>query len=117
MAFTYTITHKEKYSLLTLKGRIIESNHADEMLADIQHHLYEARVNYVLMLNDVESLQRSGLSVLIKLLAITRMHGGNVVLTALPVNLQQTEDGKNLRLLFQISDNEYIAAACLNNAA
>lgn len=117
MAFTYTITHKAAYSVLSIKGRIIEGNLADEMIADINHHLYDQHVYYVLMLNDVESVQNSGLSVLIKLLAIIRSLGGNIVLTTLPESITSSDDGNKLKMLFQVYENEFLAAASLLQVA
>ena len=78
MIFTHTISNKEDYFLIQLKGDLIEKSLADPLLEDLDKQLNQGNLKFVIDFSQLNYLNSNGLGVLIKLLTKTRNKGGEL---------------------------------------
>jgi anti-sigma B factor antagonist len=78
MIFTHTISNKEDYFLIQLKGDLIEKSLADPLLEDLDKQLNQGNLKFVIDFSQLNYLNSNGLGVLIKLLTKIRNKGGEL---------------------------------------
>jgi anti-sigma B factor antagonist len=78
MIFTHTISNKEGYFLIQLKGDLIEKSLADPLLEDLDKQLNQGNLKFVIDFSQLNYLNSNGLGVLIKLLTKIRNKGGEL---------------------------------------
>jgi len=85
--FTYTITQKKDYFIVSIKGRIMNDESITILLADVVIAL-EQNSNVILDLEKLDYLNSSGLNCLITILTKSRIKGGETIITNIqePIN-------------------------------
>jgi anti-sigma B factor antagonist len=78
MIFTHTISNKEGYFLIQLKGDLIEKSLADPLLEDLDKQLNQGNLKFVIDFSQLNYLNSNGLGILIKLLTKIRNKGGEL---------------------------------------
>jgi anti-sigma B factor antagonist len=78
MIFTHTISNKEDYFLIQLKGDLIEKSLADPLLEDLDKQLNQGNLKFVIDFSQLNYLNSNGLGILIKLLTKIRNKGGEL---------------------------------------
>ncbi|MEO8148036.1 MAG: STAS domain-containing protein [Bacteroidia bacterium] len=113
MDFKHTITDKQDYTLIALKGSLIETHQADELMHEIEDLLLLEKNKFVIDLNALEFINQTGIEILYKLLAIARKNGGELTLYNLSEELKKKPEGKKIQEVLTVSENEFLAAALL----
>ena len=113
MDFKYTVTDKTEYTLLAISGSLIETHQADELMQQVEELLLQEKNKFVIDLSKLEFVNQTGVSILIRILALARKNGGEVSVYNLSEELKITQEGKKIQAVFSVSENEFIAAALL----
>ncbi len=115
MEFGYKIQDKSKYTLVSLKGNLIEKNQASELMDDISNMTEKDGSNFVINLADFKYMNSTGLNVLLGILSKARKSGGEAVICAVPEKIKTLLIITKLVNVFSVVDNEDLAAAAFNN--
>jgi anti-sigma B factor antagonist len=115
MDFEYKITDKESYSLISLKGNLIEKNQANELMDDINHISEKDGSNFIINLSDFKYMNSTGLNVLLGILAKARKSGGEAVICTVPEKIKTLLVITKLINVFSVVDSEELAVKALNN--
>jgi anti-sigma B factor antagonist len=115
MEFEYNIQEKEKYTLVTLKGNLIEKNQANDLMDEITTVSEKDSSNFVINLSDFKYMNSTGLNVLLGILSKARKTGGEAVICAVPEKVKALLEITKLSNVFSVVDNEELAAKAFNN--
>ena len=115
MEFGYNITDKSKYTLVSLKGNLIEKNQANDLMEDISTMTEKDGSNFVIDLADFKYMNSTGLNVLLGILSKARKSGGEAVICAVPEKIKTLLVITKLVNVFSVVDNEDLAAAAFQN--
>lgn len=115
MEFAYKITEKNNYSLISLKGNLMEKNQANELMDDINHLAEKDGSNFVISLEDFKYMNSTGLNVLLGILSKARKSGGEAVICAVPEKIKSLLVITKLVNVFSVVDSEELAAKALSN--
>ncbi len=114
MDFGYDIQDKEKYTLVHLKGNLIEKNQANDLLEEINQHLDKEASNFVIDLADFKYMNSTGLNVLLSILSKARKSGGEAVICSVPEKIKSLLVITKLINVFSVVDTEEVAAQNFN---
>lgn len=81
MAFSYQLNKNEKYTLLSMEGRLVDKSEAVEISVEIDELLNEGVHHFIIDLSDLEYMNSTGLNILINLMNKTRNEGGEAIIT------------------------------------
>jgi len=115
MEFGYNIEDKTKYTLVSLKGNLIEKNQANNLLDEISTMAEKDGSNFVIDLEDFKYMNSTGLNVLLGILSKARKSGGEAVICSVPEKIKTLLVITKLVNVFSVVDNESMAAAAFNN--
>ena len=115
MDFGYNIVEKEKYTLVTLRGNLIEKNQANELMDEITVVSEKDASNFVINLSDFKYMNSTGLNVLLGILSKARKTGGEAVICAAPEKIKSLLTITKLINVFSVVDDEALAAKAFNN--
>jgi anti-sigma B factor antagonist len=115
MEFAYQITEKNNYSLISLKGNLMEKNQANDLMDDINHLSEKDGSNFVISLEDFKYMNSTGLNVLLGILSKARKSGGEAVICAVPEKIKSLLVITKLVNVFSVVDSEELAAKALSN--
>jgi anti-sigma B factor antagonist len=115
MEFEYQITEKEKYTLVKLKGNLIEKNQANALMEEIEGIAETENSKFVISLGDFKYMNSTGLNVLLGILSKARKSGGEAVICAVPEKIKNLLVITKLVNVFQVVDDEILAEQALNN--
>lgn len=115
MEFTYKITEKSNYSLISLKGNLMEKNQANDLMEDINQLAEKDGINFVISLEDFKYMNSTGLNVLLGILSKARKSGGEAVICAVPEKIKSLLVITKLVNVFSVVDSEELAAKALIN--
>jgi anti-anti-sigma factor len=89
MSFSFDIKIEDSILLISLKGNLMNKEQAQPMVDDIEHHGIEGVNKIIISLADMEYMNSTGLSVLIKVFTQARSKGGEVIITNIPEKINQ----------------------------
>ena len=114
MEFGYSITEKEKYTLINLKGNLMEKNQAGDLLEEVNRFASDSR-NFIIDLSEFKYMNSTGLNVLLNILSSARKSGGEAVICCVPEKIKTLLVITKLVNVFSVTDNEQLAAKALKN--
>jgi len=82
MEFEYTVTDKQVYTLISLKGNLIERNQANELMEEVDTLAEKDGTRFVISLAEFKYMNSTGLNVLLGILSKARKSGGEAVICA-----------------------------------
>ncbi len=106
MNFSFKITDKKKYCLISLAGSLIEKNQAVEMMDEINAQLAHDVIYFVFDLRDLMFMNSSGINVLINILTKARKAGGDMVILNISQKMISVFSILKLSEVFTIVENE-----------
>jgi len=115
MEFEYQITEKDKYTLVKLKGNLIEKNQANSLMEEIDGIAEKENSRFVISLDDFRYMNSTGLNVLLGILSKARKSGGEAVICSVPDKIRNLLVITKLVNVFQVVDNETLAEQALSN--
>jgi len=84
MSFTYQRTISDEICIYEFKGRILEKEECDELMADFDQQLEQGITNFIVSLNEMDYMNSSGLSILINILTKSRNNYGELMVCCIP---------------------------------
>jgi anti-sigma B factor antagonist len=105
MLFIHSITSNKDYSLIKLKGDLIEKSLAEPLIEELEKQLQSGNLKYVLDFSELNYLNSNGLGVLIKILTKIRNKGGELACFALNEKIKKLLLITKLNQLFIINEN------------
>lgn len=111
MEFEYKIQEKESYSLISLKGNLMEKNQANELMDEVNLLSEKEGSNFVIDLSDFKYMNSTGLNVMLGILAKARKSGGEAVICAVPEKIKSLLVITKLINVFSVLDSEEQATA------
>lgn len=115
MEFAYKLTEKDSYTLLRLKGNLIEKNQANDLMDDLSNKSEKENSNFVIDLADFKYMNSTGLNVLLSILSKARKNGGEAVICAVPEKIKSLLVITKLVNVFSVVEDENEAAQTFNN--
>jgi anti-sigma B factor antagonist len=106
MEFGYTITDKGKYTLVSLKGNLIEKNQANELVDDINEISEKETSNFIISLEEFQYMNSTGLNVMLGILSKARKSGGEAVICNVPEKIKTLLVITKLINVFSVVENE-----------
>ena len=106
MEFGYKITDKGKYTLVNLKGNLIEKNQANELVDDINEISEKEASNFIISLEEFQYMNSTGLNVLLGILSKARKSGGEAVICNVPEKIKTLLVITKLINVFSVVENE-----------
>lgn len=104
MIFTHTITNKESYFLIQLKGDLIEKSLAESLLNELDKYLNQDALKFIIDFSELNYLNSNGLGVLIKILTKIRNKGGELAGFALNDKIKKLLLITKLNQLFIVNE-------------
>ena len=106
MNFSFEITDRKKYCVISLAGSLIEKNQAAEMMDEI-NTLLAHDVNYfVLDLEDLMFMNSNGITILLGVLTKARKAGGDLVILNIPEKMISVFSFLKLSEVFTVVEHE-----------
>lgn len=113
MEFEYTVTDKQVYTLISLKGNLIERNQANELMEEVDTLAEKDGTRFVISLAEFKYMNSTGLNVLLGILSKARKSGGEAVICAVPEKIRSLLVITKLVNVFTVVDDESAAVAAL----
>jgi len=79
MAFSYEISRKDDFSVLTMSGKLVDKVEAIEISVEIDEELEEGNNRFIIDLSELEYMNSTGLNIIINLMNKARNEGGEAV--------------------------------------
>ncbi|HIA06476.1 MAG TPA: anti-sigma factor antagonist [Flavobacteriales bacterium] len=112
--FEYHIESKEAYTLINLSGILIAPNQSGELIEEFEETIAEGTLNVIVDLSGIETMNSTGLSVLISILTKARNAGGEAVLANLPEKVNELMVITKLYTVFTVAESIEAAEELLN---
>lgn len=110
--FELRVSDKEGAKVFHLKGRLMDQQQADQLMASLDEHLRsDEKVNVVLDMGELLYMNSTGLNIMISVLTRTRKAGGQVLLAAMSQGVRQLFVVTKLDTVFPILDSVELALA------
>lgn len=114
MEFKYSIDKKKKHVLVKFSGNLIAANQTTGLLEDIDDHIIDKFIYYIIDLTELDHMNSNGLNILINILTKSRNAGGETVITGLSEKINKLIVITKLNTVFSIADNEEEAVGMFN---
>ncbi|HIA11481.1 MAG TPA: anti-sigma factor antagonist [Flavobacteriales bacterium] len=114
MEFNYTLDKKKKHTVVKLIGNLIAENQTTELLNDIDEHIVDSFIYFVVDLSELDHMNSNGLNILINILTKSRNAGGETVITGLSEKISKLIVITKLNTVFAIADNQEEAVGMFN---
>lgn len=100
--------------LIKLKGRILDSSEADQMMKEVSENIEEGKNRLIFNFEELEYMNSAGLNVLITLLTKSRNKYGEMALYKLSDKVRKLLVTSKLQNIFKIVDSEEAARELVN---
>ena len=114
MNFKYNIESKETYALIYLSGVLIAPNQSTGLIEEVEEMVVEGMQNIIVDLSGIESMNSTGLNVLIGILTKARNAGGEAVIANVPDKVNELMVITKLNTVFTVADSIEAAVELLN---
>lgn len=105
MSFEYQIEKKDQYILVNLSGVLIGSDQSTDLADEVQGLIDQGTQNVIVSLAGIETMNSTGLSVMISILTKTRNAGGEVVITDVPQKVNELMVITKLNTVFTVAES------------
>ncbi len=105
MSFTYTISEKSNYTLVSIGGRLIEKNEAEGLISEVEKLIAGGQNKFLIDGKTLEYMNSSGLGVLLHILTKSRNSGGEAVLCELSKKVKQLFIITKLTSVYSVVDS------------
>jgi len=112
--FKYNIETNDGHGLIELSGILIAPNQTTSLIEEVEEVVLEGIHNLVVDLSGIESMNSTGLNVLISILTKARNAGGEAIVTKVPDKVNELMVITKLNTVFTVSDSVEDAVALLN---
>ncbi len=99
--FDFTLTEKNTYWIVDLKGRMIDTESIKELISQVEEAL-KTHNKIILNLEHLEYLNSSGLNALISIRTKSRVKGGETIITNVPDSVNKLFIISKLNTVFEI---------------
>ncbi|HRD41029.1 MAG TPA: STAS domain-containing protein [Bacteroidia bacterium] len=106
MLFEFSISEKNKCTIVSLTGELIEKNQAADLIKKVEELVAAGNNKIALNLEGLKYMNSSGLNTLIQLLTKTRNSGGETVIYNMNKKINELLLITKLNTLFKIVDSE-----------
>ena len=113
MDFEYTVTDKQHYTLISLKGNLIERNQANELMEEVDALSEKDGCQLIISLEEFKYMNSTGLNVLLGILSKARKSGGEAVICSVPEKIKSLLVITKLVNVFTVVDDEASAVSSL----
>lgn len=113
MAFEYDVKNESGYTIIYLKGNLMDKLEAQAMLTEIGEIIEQGNNKFLLHLKDLRYMNSSGIGVLIAILTKARNTGGEVAITGVSSKMNQLLVITKLNSVFKITTSIKEAAHLL----
>ncbi len=108
--FNLAVSDREGAKVFHLKGRLMDQQQADQLMAVLDQHLKDNEgVNVILDMSELVYMNSTGLNIMISVLTRTRKAGGQVLLAAVSHGVRQLFVVTKLDTVFPILDSVDLA--------
>lgn len=108
--FNLAVSDSEGAKVFHLKGRLMDQQQADQLMAVLDQHLKDNEgVNVILDMSELVYMNSTGLNIMISVLTRTRKAGGQVLLAAVSHGVRQLFVVTKLDTVFPILDSVDLA--------
>ena len=114
MNFEYKIESKDAHALIYLSGVLIEPNQTTSLLEEVDDVVGNGTVNIIVDLSGIETMNSTGLNVLISILTKARNAGGEAIVANLPAKVHELMVITKLNTVFSVAESIDEAAELLN---
>lgn len=105
MSFTYSVTEKPGYSLISVGGRLIDKSSAEELIKEVEALIEDGKTKFLVDGKSLEYMNSSGLAVLLHILTKSRNAGGEAVLCHLSKKVKQLFIITKLTSVYSVVDS------------
>jgi len=105
MDFEFKIEPKEHYNFVHFGGDLIRVNKTNDLLEQIDEHIIESKVNFIIDLHSIEYMNSTGLNILINILTKSRNAGGETIIANIPEKVKQLMIITKLNTVFTIANS------------
>jgi len=112
---TYNINSKNNVNVLTLEGNLISEYDNKDLLDEVTSNIELNGSKFVIDLSNLETLNSSGLGVLITILTKTRKAGGDAIITNISENIEKLLIITKLNTVFNFAEDLETAIKQLEN--
>jgi len=112
--FEYNIEEKEHYAVISLSGVLISPDQSTILTENVQELIDAGTQNVIVDLSGIETMNSTGLSILISILTKTRNVGGEVVIVNIPKKVNELMIITKLNTVFTVAESIVGAVALLN---
>ncbi len=114
--FELHVSGRDGRKIFHLKGRLMDQQQADQLMAALDEHLAgDAKVDVVIDMSELQYMNSTGLNIMISVLGRSRKNGGEVVMAGLTSGVRQLFTVTKLDSVFRIADNVDAALAQLGS--
>ena len=114
MEFKYTLEKKKKLVLVKLSGNLIVENQITKLLEEIDDHILDNFIYYIVDLSELNHMNSNGLNILINILTKSRNAGGETIITGLSEKINKLIVITKLNTVFSIAGSQKEAISMFN---
>jgi len=112
--FEYKIEEKEQFALVHLSGVLIAPNQTTALIENVQELVDNGMLNLIVNLSGIETMNSTGLNVMISILTKARNAGGEAIITNIPKKVNELMVITKLNTVFTVTDSIEDAVKLLN---
>ena len=113
-AFDMAVSHEKACSIFHLKGRLMDQQQADRLMATVDGELAKGHKYAVLDMSELQYMNSTGLNIMINVLTRTRNAGGDTYIAGVSPSVRQLFTVTKLDTVFIIVDGVDAALAKLS---
>ena len=110
-----TITKEGDIHIIALKGNILSDQHGQNVMEEVDRLIEAGSNRFVVDLTELQFINSSGLSFLLRILTKARRADGDVIMTNLPEQLPKLLVITKLNNVFTVADSNEAASKQLTN--
>lgn len=111
MPLTHSITHSDGIHTITVSGRLLAKEDAEDLIAAFEQTLEQNANRFLMNLSELEYVNSTGLNLLIGLFTKARNAGGELVVGGISKKVRKLMVMTKLDSIFRIFDTEEEAKA------
>lgn len=114
MDFSYEIEKKAEYTIIRIKGNLIEKGQASSLMDEISTLIANSDCRFIVDMAEFKYMNSTGLGILLNILTKARKAGGEAVICCVPEKIKDLLVVTKLNNVFSVVDDESLAVQTLN---